>query len=922
VVCRQVAEDARYMSTYPGILSGVYVPIKTGEQILGVIAVESEEANAFDQQDERLLATIANQAAIAIENSALYAQVRQKLHEQKLAETRLQASQARYRAIFYGASEGIAVINAATRQVGYANPVICQMFGCSEKEFLQLTIADLHPAKQEPEFWARIEPQGENEEEAVQARCCRADGTEFYAKINTTQIFIENAPYILAFFSDISEQVQANELLKIRLKLGDYSASHTLRELLQTILDEAEGITQSNIGFLHFVTDNLISLQAWSTQTRSEYCSLDSYAEHYELEKAGIWADCVHEKRTLVFNNYPEAPGRRGLPEGHAPLNRLITVPVIRSGEVKAILGVGNKSSEYDRYDIKALEHLAGSAWDSIARKRAEDELHLALASLEQRVAERTAELQESETRLRQSRDELSTANAALEKAAHLKDEFLASTSHELRTPLTGILGLSEALHTQTYGALNDKQLKAIQNIESSGQHLLEMINDILDLSKIEAGKLDLQNEFCSLSEICQESLQITRTMANQKHQSISFSINPVTINLTTDPRRLKQMLVNLMSNAVKFMPEGGNLGMDVAGSPMKKQVRITVWDEGIGIDPDDLPYLFQPFVQLDNSLKRQYPGSGLGLALVKRMAALLKGELEVESTPGKGSRFSIILPWHAHDTQPLRYESIPNLAIHTALSIETNEVEAEHLTRTMRQLRIKNKIHPDVQSAVEMAALNQPDIIFMELHYVGVLGFDLLKSLKADGRTAHIPVVMMSVEERREEAVRLGAIGFLVKPFTVKDLRETLERISSSILPRTVSTETRMEMDKPLVFLVDDNEVVLDAMADYLEAQHYRVEKSTSAFYLLEKAPLVHPDLIILDIQMPDIDGLETTRRIRSHHDPRLASTPVVAVTALAMPGDRERCLEAGMTDYLSKPIRLADLALRVHQILLQQKG
>ncbi len=248
---------------------------------------------------------------------------------------------------------------------------------------------------------------------------------------------------------------------------------------------------------------------------------------------------------------------------------------------------------------------------------------------------------------LRRSLVELEAANVELEKASRMKDEFLASMSHELRTPLTGILGLSEALQLQTFGALSERQAKALRNIEESGRHLLDLINDILDLSKIEAGKFDLQPESCSVASICQASLQLTKGMAHQKRQTVEFRMEPEAITIEADPRRLKQIIVNLLSNAIKFTPEEGSLGLDVAGDPTARSVEFSVWDRGIGIAPENLGKLFKPFTQVDGRLARQFSGTGLGLSLVHRMAELHGGSVKVESEPGKGSRFTVVLPWN-----------------------------------------------------------------------------------------------------------------------------------------------------------------------------------------------------------------------------------------------------------------------------------
>ncbi len=250
-----------------------------------------------------------------------------------------------------------------------------------------------------------------------------------------------------------------------------------------------------------------------------------------------------------------------------------------------------------------------------------------------------------AEAALAESRERVQAAEATLQRAERLKDEFLASLSHELRTPLSGILGLAEALQMQAFGELTGKQLKAVKNIESSGHHLLEMINTLLDLARIKADKLDLQFDLCRVEDLCQACLEAVREAALQKDQKLSFTMAPDSISMRADGRRLKQMVVNLLSNAVKFTPEGGELGLVVQSPAGEDYVVFQVWDKGIGIAPDQIGRLFEPFVQLDSGLTRQYSGAGLGLALVQGLAVLHGGRVSVESQLGEGSCFSIVLP-------------------------------------------------------------------------------------------------------------------------------------------------------------------------------------------------------------------------------------------------------------------------------------
>lgn len=422
-----------------------------------------------------------------------------------------------------------------------------------------------------------------------------------------------------------------------------------------------------------------------------------------------------------------------------------------------------------------------------IERKRAETALEEERASLAQRVTERTAELQ--------------AANEELARAARLKDEFLASMSHELRTPLSAILGLSEVMKSEIYGSLNEKQHKSLSNIEESGRHLLALINDILDLSKIGAGKLELQIGTVPVASVCQASLQMIKETAQKKQITISSTIDEQVTILQADERRLKQVLINLLSNAVKFTPEGGEIGLEVAGDVAQQEVRFTVWDTGIGIPAEKMEYLFQPFVQLDGSLSRQFGGTGLGLALVQRMVQLHDGNVSVESEVGQGSRFTITFPW---------LDSEVTTSSTTVTSAPSTALEPSH------------------------------------------------------------PV----------------------------------ENESSKKSPSPSA-----KAQSSLILLVEDDQRTASFVESYLAARGYQVTVAHDGAQAIERATKMKPDLILMDIQMPQMNGLEATRRIRNDSDSKVATTPIIALTALAMSSDREQCLKAGANDYLSKPLKFKRL-------------
>jgi signal transduction histidine kinase/AmiR/NasT family two-component response regulator len=445
-------------------------------------------------------------------------------------------------------------------------------------------------------------------------------------------------------------------------------------------------------------------------------------------------------------------------------------------------------------------------------RERAEQALAAERASLAQRVAERTADLR--------------LANQELARAARHKDEFLASMSHELRTPLNTILGLAEALREQLYGPLDEEHITAVRGIEESSWHLLSLINDILDLAKVAAGKLELDIDTVSVEAVCQASLQLITSVALKKQLDIVTQIDRSVATIQADARRLKQILVNLLANAVKFTPSGGTLGLEVVGDPSDRVVRFTVWDTGAGIAEDDLPRLFQSFVQIGSSPTRQHQGSGLGLALAARMVELHNGSITVESALGQGSRFTIRLPW-------------------------------EELAEDSRSA-----------GAVESIA-------------VGRAGQPVRRALVFEDS----PPVIVAYAQARQSVGELSTLEGRVMPFTI--------------------------------LLAEDNESNIAMLVPYLQTKGYQVVVARNGAEAIERAHGVRPAIILMDIQMTGMDGLEATRRIRA--DDSLATTPIIAVTALAMPGDRERCLAAGANAYLSKPVSLKGLIAAIETQLWQ---
>jgi signal transduction histidine kinase/ActR/RegA family two-component response regulator len=406
--------------------------------------------------------------------------------------------------------------------------------------------------------------------------------------------------------------------------------------------------------------------------------------------------------------------------------------------------------------------------------------LFQAATVLEKKVHERTAALEAALDELQRFNRELRSAKDAAEAAARSKDEFLASMSHELRTPLNAVLGLSELLQEEIYGGLNEKQRDALVTIETSGRHLLSLINDILEIARMGSGKVQLRLSKIDVGELCESCVDLVRAQAKKKEITVECDIAPGIPRFKTDARRLKQIFVNLLGNAVKFTEKGGSIGLNAALDGGR--LCVEVWDRGIGIKPEDCERIFLPFVQVESGLARKYDGTGLGLALVRQLTELLGGVVAVQSELGVGSRFHVRFPFAASDS-----------------------------------------IGP------------------------------------------------------REPASALA------------------------------HNRSERPPGGQLILLAEDNEANIATIGGYLRHKGYQVEVAHNGKVAIEKVRELRPALVLMDVQMPEMDGLEATRRIRQELG--LGELPVIALTALAMAGDRERGMVAGVNEYVTKPVSLREL-------------
>ena len=461
--------------------------------------------------------------------------------------------------------------------------------------------------------------------------------------------------------------------------------------------------------------------------------------------------------------------------------------------------------------------------------------------------------------------------NAELLDANLHKSIFLANMSHELRTPLNAILGFSQLLIDSTSENVTPEQrLQFLNHIHSGGIHLLSLINDILDLSKIEAGQMELHFAATSLDDILSSALSTIQPLADIKGIHLA-SLPPTHITLIADAGKLRQMLLNLLSNGIKFTPSGGSVSLAVRLEDSMLEISVT--DTGIGLTHDELGLLFQEFRQIDQGANRDQEGTGLGLALTRRLVTLHGGSVNVTSTKGVGSTFTLVLPLTPPGQSPASPPLPPLLSdpsLPLILIVEDNPAASDLLAHHLLSGGFRVAFATTGPMALSQALALSPSAITLDIMLPEMDGWEVLKHLKADPLTASIPVIVVSVLDNQELAKALGALDFLVKPVERTSLLSALSRTAPS-LPRPPQ-EVR-------ILVIDDELANRTLLTSILTPSGFTVFAASSGKQGLSVLPTFYPHLILLDLRMPDMDGFAVVTALRSA--PATASIPIVVMTA-----------------------------------------
>jgi signal transduction histidine kinase/DNA-binding response OmpR family regulator/CHASE3 domain sensor protein len=599
----------------------------------------------------------------------------------------------------------------------------------------------------------------------------------------------------------------------------------------------------------------------------------------------------------------------------------IITIPILSGDTVAALVSL----SSLRRYSPAALQ-LVHDVWSVLTARlngvlayQKVREFSKILEDQNRELEAQTRELAAQTEELSEQNTELEVQKKQLDEANRLKTVFLSNMSHELRTPLNSVIALSGVLGRRLKDAVAPEEYSYLEVIERNGRQLLELINDILDLSRIEAGKEEVRLASFSINDLITEITTTIEPQAQEKGIDLLNLVQGQSLYIQSDEDKCRHILQNLISNAVKFTNQGK---VEVSARQVNEHLKIDIRDTGIGISAEQLPYIFDEFRQADDSTSRQFDGSGLGLAIAKKYTQLLQGRIDVQSTLGAGSTFTLTLPMNIGDDNEDEFldretsasisEPIPemgNCFNKTILLVEDSEPAIIQLSDILSEQGCHIRVAHNGREALEQIAMELPDAVILDLMMPEVDGFEVLRLIRSQARTAKLPVLILTAKHVTHEELSFLQGNHIHQLIQKGDInrQNLLKAVARMLTPPNPAP-------KPVVLVIEnhtDNQTVVAALlADSCQLLQ-AVDGETGIAMAREK----QPDLILLDLSLPKINSLKALQAIRSAE--KIRQIPVIAMTARAMKGDREEILAQGFDGYIAKPIDAETLLKTIQEIL-----
>jgi signal transduction histidine kinase/CheY-like chemotaxis protein len=653
----------------------------------------------------------------------------------------------------------------------------------------------------------------------------------------------------------------------------------------------------------------------------------DNCRTFFNHTKEGEFGVALSEKKVVRIKQIPEETiFALSVVTGQFRPREIITIPILEGNKVISVISLAGLH-DYSTDSIQLINEIwlpLTARINGVLAFRKIEGISERLDHQNKDLEEKSSELIMQSNELKEYNIELELQKRQLDEANQLKSSFLSNMSHELRTPLNSVIALSGVLNRRLNGTIPVEEYKYLGIIEKNGKQLLELINDILDLSRIEAGKEEIDFTDFSINDLIQDLMNSLEPISQEKGIVLTCYIDHHLPNIVSDYSKCHHVLQNIIGNAIKFTHEGS---VEISSKTENGNIYITVKDTGIGISEENIPFIFDEFRQADGKASRIYGGTGLGLAIANRYCIMLEGNLSVESQLGKGSVFTVCLPvkptyYHFNEpeyqVQPYIKKGVLQRDIDKSalkgknvLLVEDNEVTIIQMKEILMAEEYNIKFAKNGKEALMSLEHFTPDAIILDLMMPEVDGFEVLASIRKVKETSRIPVLILSAKHITKEELSFLTGNHIYQLIQKGDINrdELMTHIRNMVIPPKKETDEKIKLNpnlvisssKKTILVVEDNPDNMETVKALLAENHDIIE-AYDGLEGLAKAQTLLPDLILMDISLPGMDGMEVLRKLKS--DKKVQHIPVIALTARAMKGDREELLSYGFDDYISKPV------------------